>query len=139
MSTYSPWFVLVLGMATVFVGLICLIFLTKLLSLVVNASGKKKLNKESAAPVAATPEKASEPLPAAAASAPAQDRRQFVAVLSAAIAAHIGTDVEGLRIHSITPLFDDSSDADKAAVQAALAVVMRRDPNALRIYSMRRV
>ena len=34
MQNISPWFVLVLGMATVFIGLICLILLTKIMSAV---------------------------------------------------------------------------------------------------------
>lgn len=136
----NPWFVLVLGMGTVFVGLICLIYLTKLLSLVLSATGKKKLNKGGAASAPVKTEIAPAEAPAAVQNTSAvEDRRRFVAAVSAAIASHLGTDVEGLRIHSITPLIDDSTDADKAAALAAIAVVMRRDPNALRICSMHRV
>ena len=80
-----------LGLGTVFVGLICLIYITRLMSALIG-SGKKK--QEPALEPAA-----SVPAPQTAEAIP--DRAAFVAAVSAAIATTIGTDVSGLRIHSI--------------------------------------
>lgn len=88
MGNTPEWYtVVLLGFGTVFVGLICLIFITKLMSAIIGSKGNK---------VASAP---------AAASAPAEstiaNRGEFVAAVSAAIATTIGTDVSGLRILSI--------------------------------------
>ena len=77
-----------LGLGTVFVGLICLIFIIKLMGFVCGAAAKKS------------------PLPAAApaklaATDAIENRQQFVAAVAAAIATVLGTDVTGLRITSI--------------------------------------
>ena len=83
--------VAIFGFGTVFVGLICLIFVISAMSFIYNKVAKK-------APAAAPAAKA--------APAPVQDdkienRGQFVAAVSAAIATVMGTDVSGLRIVSI--------------------------------------
>ncbi len=77
-----------LGLGTVFFGLICLIFITKLMGVLVQASAKGPAQEPAKATV-----------PAAVQEIP--DRPAFVAAISAAIATSIGTDVSGLRIHSI--------------------------------------
>ena len=79
---YASGFVCLLGMGTVFFGLICLIVLTELMGKVVR--GKP-------VPAAA---------PAAAAPAP-QVTPEMVAAVSAALAEELGTDITGIRIHSI--------------------------------------
>ena len=80
-----------LGFGTVFVGLICLIFIIKLMSVIFNAlQGKKKAAPAPAAAVAPAP--AAEEIP---------NRGQFIAAVSAAIATVMGTDVSGLRILSV--------------------------------------
>ncbi len=85
---YSIPFVVLMGMGTVFFGLICLIAITALMG--------KILHREApAAPAAQT-------APAAQA-APALDA-PTVAAIAAALAEELGTDVTGLRIHSIRRL-----------------------------------
>lgn len=84
------WFVCVMGMSIVFIGLICLIVLIQILGKV-----SQMANKETApAPVAAAP-----------AAAPAADvipnRGELVAAVSAALAEELGTDVTAIRIVSI--------------------------------------
>ncbi len=82
--------VVLLGLGTVFVGLICLIFIAKLMSFLVRSFGGKKQPKtEKTAPVSAA---GNNDIP---------DRGAFVAAISAAIATTMGTDVKGLRILSI--------------------------------------
>jgi len=80
-----------LGFGTVFVGLICLIFIIKLMSVIFSAlQGKKKA--EPAPAAAPAPAPAAEEIP---------NRSQFIAAVSAALATVMGTDVSGLRILSV--------------------------------------
>lgn len=85
------WFVVVMGLCTVFVVLILIIVLCWLLGLVCKAFGKKEAAE---APKAApAPDDTSIP-----------NRPQFVAAVSAAIAEASGTDASALRILSIKKL-----------------------------------
>ena len=86
---YSIIFVCLMGMGTVFFGLICLIVLTTLL-------GRVCGQKPQAAPAAAAV-----PAPAA---APAVDQQEMIAAVSAAIAEELGTDITGIRILSVKKL-----------------------------------
>ena len=83
MENISSALVMVLGMGTVFVGLIMLILLTKLMSAVI---GKGK---------------GAEQAKAATVAAGISDRKAFDAAIAAAIATYMGNEPEGLRIHSI--------------------------------------
>ena len=132
-GTISGWFVLLLGMGTVLVGLVCLIFIAKLMSLACKGAGKKK----GAADPALTPAQA----PAAGTPACAiENRPQFVAAVSAAIATAMGTDVTGIRIHSIRPAGATPGRGELvAAVSAAIATEMGTTPSGLRIHSIRQI
>ena len=84
---YSSVFVCLMGMGTVFFGLICLIALTTLMGRIVG--------RNTAAPVAA-------PTPAVPTAAVADPNRQeLVAAVSAALAEELGTDITGIRILSM--------------------------------------
>ena len=84
------WFVCVMGISIVFIGLICLIVLIKILSKVTSLIGSKE------APAAAAP------APVAAAPANAiPNRGELVAAISCALAEELGTDVRAIRILSI--------------------------------------
>lgn len=87
----SGWVVMLLGTGIVFIGLIALIFITKIMSALCKTGRKPK---EAAAPA---PEAAVAAVPAAAQA----DRGQFVAAIAAAVATAMGTEPSGLRIHSI--------------------------------------
>ena len=82
---YSIPFVCLMGMGTVFFGLICLIALTMVMSRVCKAIQKP-------APAAA-------PVPTAA--VPEPNRQELIAAVSAAIAEELGTDITGIRILSV--------------------------------------
>lgn len=90
----SGGFVVLMGMGTVFVGLVCIVVLIKIMGAILGKTGN------------AAPEK---PAPAAASAAPAAavvpagipNRPEFVAAVSAAIAEDLGTDVSKIQIHSI--------------------------------------
>ena len=88
---YSSIFVCLMGMGTVFFGLICLIGLTTLMGRICGRS-QKAAPAVSAAPVSAAPA-AAEP-----------NRQELVAAVSAAIAEELGTDITGIRILSMKKL-----------------------------------
>lgn len=82
----EDWFVVVMGLVTVFVVLTLIIFLCYLLGMIFRSTGKKTEEK-SAAPLAA-----SEEIP---------NRPELVAAVSAAIAEMSGTDASAIRVLSI--------------------------------------
>ena len=81
---YSSIFVCLMGMGTVFFGLICLIALTYLMSAVVGR-GKKA---SPAPPVPAAPDRG-------------EITPELIAAVSAALAEDLGTDITGIRIVSM--------------------------------------
>lgn len=82
---YSSLFVCLMGMGTVFFGLICLILLTVLMGRICAAT-KQVTPKASeiAAPVAANE----------------SNQEELIAAISAAVAEELGTDLTGIRILS---------------------------------------
>lgn len=87
--------VVLMGLITVFVVLICLIIIIKILgAIMTSVTGKK----EPAAPAPAAP------VPAAVPAAQQPDKQQLVAAISAAIAEEMGSDVDHIKIHSIRRL-----------------------------------
>lgn len=82
--------VILLGIGTVFAGLICIVILCRLMSLFTMLASRK--GKKSAASAAVG-------VPAAVAEIP--NRQELVAVISAVLAEELGTDVSALRIHSL--------------------------------------
>ena len=89
MPQYSNLFVCLMGMGTVFFGLICLIVLTTVMGKTV---GGRTAPAAAPAPVPAAPA-AAEP-----------NRQELVAAVSAAIAEELGTDITGIRIVSMKKL-----------------------------------
>ena len=84
----ASWFVCLLGVGIVFLGLICLIFLCKIISLV---STDKSIKKNE------SPLKQTTPTPA---TAVIENRAQIIAAVSAALAEELGEDVSSIRILS---------------------------------------
>ncbi|QNL43333.1 OadG family protein [Oscillibacter hominis] len=91
---YSNLFVCLLGIGTVFFGLICIIVLATLMSRACGAKASK-------APVAAAPAAASAPVPA---EASIPNRQEMIAAISAAVADELGTDISAIRILSVKKL-----------------------------------
>jgi len=85
---YSNLFVCLMGMGTVFFGLICLIILTAIMGKIVGGRA------------AAVPAPAA-PAPAVPAAAPEGNRQEIAAAVSAVIAEELGTDITGIRILSM--------------------------------------
>ena len=87
MNDYSSVFVIIMGLGTVFFGLVCLIALTTIMGKVL-----ERFN----APVPM--EKPIMPTPIHPAT---ENRPEIIAAVSAAIAEELGTDITGLRILSM--------------------------------------
>ena len=83
----SNGFVVLMGMGTVFIGLICIVLLCYLMSLIVRKTAKEKPAPAQAAPAKAAP-------------APLANKGEIIAAVAAAVAEDLGTDVSGIRIHS---------------------------------------
>lgn len=90
----SNTFVILMGLGTVFFGLICIILLCYLMSYVVQKISKPETNVPASTP--------------AVQSAPAKstivNREEFIAAVSAVIAEELGTDVSAIRILSVKEL-----------------------------------
>ena len=93
-------FVCGLGVAVVFIGLICIIGIVMLMNLFCGGySGKKasftEQNSAPATPVSAAP---------AAAPAPIENRQEIIAAVCAAVAEENGTDISAIRVISFKKL-----------------------------------
>ncbi len=84
----NPLFVTCMGVGTVFVGLICIVILCVIMSAIVRAFSKKE---------EAKPEVAIQPVK----TATIPNKQEFIAAVSAVIAEEMGTDITGIRIHSV--------------------------------------
>ena len=86
MAEISNLFVVVLGVGTVFVGLICIIILCKIIGLFCSSADKAtRAPAVSAAPVV---------------NQPIQNKQEILAAVSAVVAEELGTDVSAIRILS---------------------------------------
>ena len=96
MPEYSSLFVCLMGMGTVFFGLICLIALTMGMGAIVSRNAP-------VAPVIPAPAAAA-PAVNRASAAPEANRQEIAAAVSAAIAEELGTEITGIRILSMKKL-----------------------------------
>lgn len=142
---YSNLFVVLMGLGTVFFGLICIILLTYAMGAVLRPKngGTPSAPGKTAAP---TPLSGGNAAPAAriAPAAPAPIQPAMVAAVSAALAETLGTSVSGIRIASIRRLDAPAASAEGspsmiAAVSAALAETLGTSVNGIRITSIKRV
>lgn len=92
MTNLSNGFVCIMGMGTVFIGLICIVFICMLLSVVVRAFSNSVKT-----PAAAAVHKAEAPKEAALLPA---EKQAVVAGVCAAIAEELGTDASNIKVLS---------------------------------------
>lgn len=90
--------VVLMGLITVFIGLVCLIIIVRITGAIMAAVTGKKT--PAAAPVPAPAAPAAAPAPAA----PRAGNQQLVAAISAVIAEEMGEDVDHIKILSIRRL-----------------------------------
>lgn len=90
----SNLFVVLMGVGTVFFGLICIIVLSTAMSAICRSMGGGTPVPAPAAAAAAAPAQAARP-------AAIPNRQAMIAAISAAIAEDLGTDITGVRILSV--------------------------------------
>ncbi len=95
-AQYSNLFVVLLGICTVFVGLISIIILCTITGLICRAFGKKQATGPSVIKAEKAPVASYTTVPCE-----IPNRGEFVAAVSSALAEELGTDVSSIRIHSI--------------------------------------
>lgn len=100
----NPWFVLVLGMGTVFIGLFLLVLIIKVMGFIAGKTVKTPAASAAAAKAAPAPVAAPAAAPAAVVYPHEVDRYAFDAAVAAAIAAYTGRDIKGFRITRITKM-----------------------------------
>lgn len=138
MPEISNTFVVLMGLGTVFFGLICIIILSNIMSAVCRRLTKKETAHAEELPTATY---------AAPAAVPVADRQAMIAAISAAIAEDLGTDISGIRIRSLkhvggaAPAAAPAADRQVmiAAVSAVIAEDLGTDVSAIRIRSFKRV
>lgn len=92
MTTIPNWFVILMGIGTVFVGLVCIVLLCKILGAICVIIEKQK-----AAPITT----ASTPVASVPVSAQTANRQEIIAAIGTAIAEECGVDTSAIRIVSI--------------------------------------
>lgn len=90
-ETIPNWLVIVMGIGTVFVGLICIIIICKIMSLFFV---KRKPAREAEAAVAPAPVEAQV----------IENRQEIIAAVSAVAAEELGTDISAIRVLSFKKL-----------------------------------
>ena len=90
---YPKLFVCLMGMGTVFFGLVCLIVLTTIMGKIFSGTPSAAPSPAPAPAVKSAVPTASEP-----------NRQELVAAVSAALAEELGTDITGIRILSLKKL-----------------------------------
>ena len=135
----SNVFVVLMGMGTVFFGLICIIVLSTLMSKICQSLGGKAAD--------AAPAPAEAPAAPAVQNAPIQNRQAMIAAISAAIAEELGTDVSAIRIRSLkhvggaAPAAATGANRQElvAAVSAAIAEDLGTDISGIRVRSFKKI
>ena len=84
----SNGFVCLMGMGTVFVGLICIVFICMIMSAIVNALSKKTKAETASTPAVSTT------------SAPIANKQEIVAAVCAVIAHETGAEAKNIRVLS---------------------------------------
>lgn len=86
----SNTFVCLMGMGTVFIGLVCIVLICNIMSIVMKGFSKRSAKTVPAAPATAS----------ANADMPIQDKQAIIAGACAVIAEELGTDVSNIRVLS---------------------------------------
>lgn len=142
----NPLIVLLIGMLIVFIGLICIVFIVKLMTLICLCFGKNKTGdtkaklQERTESVAPLPKTAFTPMSS-------EERRKMIVAVSAALSSVMGTD--GIRIVSIRRLnqnietTESTETCDRRKLVAAISVAIAEsaglNSDSFRITSIRKL
>jgi sodium pump decarboxylase gamma subunit len=90
-TEFNSLLICLMGVGTVFFGLICLIIVCKVLGLFGSKQASQQTDNAVSAPVAQSDQ-------------PIENKQELLAAISAALAEELGTDVNGIRIVSFKKL-----------------------------------
>lgn len=90
MEKISNLFVCLMGMGTVFIGLICIIFICYLMSFVVKSTTGKKKNSDISRLVNTSSD-----------NVPIENKQEIIAAVCAVLAEELGTDARNIRVLSL--------------------------------------
>ena len=130
------WFVAMLGISIVLLGLACLIGLCTLMSALCRVLTKEKNAKPKETLASVEQPSVSTPIP---------NREEILAAVTAVIAEELGTDVSAIRVHSFRSLEASAlpSVPNKgelvAAITTAVAEELGTDVSAVRVHSLRQI
>ena len=132
-----------LGIATVFVALICIIFICNLMGVIFSRfADKPKAKPETKAAARETaPAQATAAAVTEARYVPAklEDRGAFVAAVSAVIAEDLGCDISRIRIHSIRQRADAPENRGELCAVISSVIALDTGADSVRIHSIRKV
>lgn len=104
MTTAEILYTCALGIGIVFVGLICIIFITMIMSGICRMFAKPEGESKPVISAAQMPRKKPVAAPAATNNAPISNKQELVAGICAVIAEELGTDVSNIRVTSFKRL-----------------------------------
>ena len=104
-SVPPTWFVIALGVAVVFVGLICIVGIIKIMNLLTSGTVKVQMASSEVAPATPAPAApAQAPVATTPVATPIENRGEIIAAVCAAVAEENGTDVSAIRVISFKKL-----------------------------------
>ena len=103
-SVPPTWFVIALGVAVVFVGLICIVGIIKIMNLLTSGTVKVQMASSEVAPATPAPAAPAQAPVATPVAAPIENRGEIIAAVCAAVAEENGTDVSAIRVISFKKL-----------------------------------
>ena len=134
--TIPSWFVITMGMGTVFVGLICIVLLIKILGAICSLFENNQGTESKQTFEAALPSQIAEKPNFA-------NRQEVIAAIGTAIAEECGVGVESIRITSITRASQKPTTTNRQEVIAAIGVAIAEecgvDVDAIRITSIKKI
>lgn len=139
-----------LGIATVFVALVCIIFICNIMGLIFQKVAKTPSDDKNGAQKASSPaEQITVPaqtqtggmvIPRASfVPAKLENRGEFIAAVSAVIAEDLGTDISHIRIVSVRQRADAIPNRGEICAAISAVISMDTGAEAVRIHSIRRV
>lgn len=133
-----------LGIATVFVALICIIFICMIMGAIFSrfADKPKAKSEPKSTPAAGAPAQSAAPVSVPEARyvpAKIENRGAFVAAVSAVIAEDLGCDISRIRIHSIRQRADAPENRGELCAVISSVIALDTGADQVRIHSIRKV
>ncbi len=143
MNELNDFVVAGLGIATVFVALICIIFICNIMGAIFSRIGEKPKAKSAPAVTAKESTQAQSVTPVAVpqahyVKANIENRGAFVAAVSAVIAEDLGCDVSRIRICSVRQRADGIENRGELCAAISSVIALDTGADAVRIHSIRK-